>query len=76
MDIFWGFFGGIFWGSLGILSEFFENSLGVLGFLNMKGIWGLMQGRRKDKKFRFLEVREASSSHLKKGSILDLMNAL
>ena len=25
-------------GSLGILSEFFENSLGVLGFLNMKGI--------------------------------------
>ena len=26
-----------------------------------------MQGRRKDKKFRFLEVREASSLHLKKG---------
>ena len=48
MDIFWGFLGGIFWGSLGILSEFFENSLGVLGYLNIKGIDFRVNARKKE----------------------------
>ena len=45
---FCGFFGGIFWGSLGILSEFFENSLGILGYLNIKGIDFRVNARKKE----------------------------
>ena len=48
MDFLGGLFWGTFWGSLGILSEFFENSLGILGYLNIKGIDFRVNVRKKE----------------------------
>ena len=65
-----GFFGDFLGNCLGFLWEFFVNSLGIdlsveilvfcQDFVSVE-----KEGGRKDKKFRSLELQEASSSHLK-----------